>query len=637
MRAIEDLCDRSLVEQLLSRRDEQAFHAIVHRHGGMVYRVCLRILQRRQDAEDAFQATFLVLSQNLGSIRNRSSLGSWLYGVARRTSFHLLDQATSRRRHERQAAKSDAVSPVEDAATLEVQAQIDHEVDRLPETLRQPLILCCLEGQSLERAAGQLGWTTSTLRRRLEKARKLLSLRLTRRGVMAGSALTAYLISGAEAVASPSASIVALSVQTALSPSSSPLLLTGINCQPFSAFSASALPSLGWAKFQSACMLGLCALVFGAAALVVTEQIANASAAPIENASSEPAPKQAPAQTESRSERKFREFHHKTLSPFQAVAISSNGKVVAAGGAGGKAYLIDFKNEKVLQEFKAAKPVTGMAFVGDERTLALGTDQGGVEIWVAGTSGYSLKTRLGDDNLIVYAVAASADGKTLAVGCHSGWVHLYDTSTWKPSGVLFERSNLTCSVAFSNDGSFLVTAGNSFRAWKLETNTPLWTATKNQPLSKLEISSMQSLLWRNLSDGDANDDASCADIAISPAMDLVAGVNGTSRHDGGGKTLYAWDARSGKPRWKARSSGLTTVAFSAQGNRIATGSTDGTLRIWDAQNGKMLDEIKLHAKAIRNIVARPNGTAFISVAEDGFLRIWDPQTDKRPGAIPKQD
>src|SRR3954449_1183428 len=106
-----DHSDRQLVERALAGRDEAAFQAIVHRHGSMVYRVCWRVLQHPQDAEDAFQATFLVLAQKLRTLRKHASLASWLHGVAHRVALKAKAQATTRRRHEHQAPTSQTMPP----------------------------------------------------------------------------------------------------------------------------------------------------------------------------------------------------------------------------------------------------------------------------------------------------------------------------------------------------------------------------------------------------------------------------------------------------------------------------------------------------------------------------------------------
>src|ERR1700704_2255053 len=102
---LDDHSDRQLVARALRGRDEAALQAMVHRHGPMVYRVCWRVLQHPQDAEDAFQATFLVLAQKLRTVRERASLASWLHGVARRVALKAKARAAGRRHHEHEAAR----------------------------------------------------------------------------------------------------------------------------------------------------------------------------------------------------------------------------------------------------------------------------------------------------------------------------------------------------------------------------------------------------------------------------------------------------------------------------------------------------------------------------------------------------
>jgi RNA polymerase sigma factor (sigma-70 family) len=139
--------DRQLVERALGRRDGAGLQAIVHRHGAMVYRVCWRVLRHTQDAEDAFQATFLVLAQRLRTVRKHASLANWLHGVARRVSVKARDQAAARRRRESRAAVSETVPP-DDAACQEMLSVLDAELSQLPDRWRLPLVLCYLEGRT---------------------------------------------------------------------------------------------------------------------------------------------------------------------------------------------------------------------------------------------------------------------------------------------------------------------------------------------------------------------------------------------------------------------------------------------------------------------------------------------------------
>ncbi len=159
----------------------------------MVYRVCWRVLQQDQDAEDAFQATFLLLAQKLQTVRKQASLGSWLHGVAHRLALKAKARALTRGRHERRAAASRAV-PGDEVIWRELRALLDAELARLPDRWKLPLILCYLESRTQDEAAVQLGWSKNTLRRRLEEARQALGRRLARGG-FGPEALSAALLS----------------------------------------------------------------------------------------------------------------------------------------------------------------------------------------------------------------------------------------------------------------------------------------------------------------------------------------------------------------------------------------------------------------------------------------------------------
>ena len=198
---LSDQSDGQLVERALAGQDGTAFEAIVRRHGAMVYRVCWRVLQHPQDAEDAFQAVFLVLAQKLRSFRKDGSLASWLHGVAHRVALKAKTRSALRRRHESLAPLKDSVQP-EDLTWKDLQAVLDAQLGRLRETWRLPLILCYLEGRTQDEAAAQLGWSKSKLRRHLEKGRNALGRRLTRCGVTMPAALSAILLSDCLARAS---------------------------------------------------------------------------------------------------------------------------------------------------------------------------------------------------------------------------------------------------------------------------------------------------------------------------------------------------------------------------------------------------------------------------------------------------
>jgi RNA polymerase sigma factor (sigma-70 family) len=209
-----DQSDQHLVERALAARDEAAFQAIVHRHGPMVYRVCWRVLQHSQDAEDAFQATFLVLAQNLRSLRQHASLASWLHGVAHRVALKARADSAARRQREYQAARPDVLPP-DDVTWGELRSAVDRELSLLPDRWRLPLILCYLEGRTQDEAASQLSWSKSTLRRRLEEARHALGSRLKGRGIVWPAALSAVLVADCMGSAAPAPGLVACTVEVA--------------------------------------------------------------------------------------------------------------------------------------------------------------------------------------------------------------------------------------------------------------------------------------------------------------------------------------------------------------------------------------------------------------------------------------
>jgi RNA polymerase sigma factor (sigma-70 family) len=172
--------DESLLERFVARGDEAAFEALVRRHGPMVLGVCRRVLHHRHDAEDAFQATFLVLARKAGAIRQRHLLGNWLYGVAYRTALEARTIAARRRRKERAMARPEAISP-EDLG--ELRCLLDQELSRLPDRYRTAVLLCDLEGVPRKEAALRLGWPEGTLSCRLARGRQALARRLARRGL----------------------------------------------------------------------------------------------------------------------------------------------------------------------------------------------------------------------------------------------------------------------------------------------------------------------------------------------------------------------------------------------------------------------------------------------------------------------
>jgi RNA polymerase sigma factor (sigma-70 family) len=189
-----DLTDGQLLEGYISRRDEAALASLVRRHGPMVWGVCLRVLSNYHDAEDAFQATFLVLVRKAASIASRELLANWLYGVAHQTALKARAAATKRCAREKQGTEMPEPAVAEQDLWRDVQPLLDEELSRLPDKYRAVIVLSDLEGKTRKEAARQLGVPEGTIASRLATARTMLAKRLTQRGVaLSGGALAAVL------------------------------------------------------------------------------------------------------------------------------------------------------------------------------------------------------------------------------------------------------------------------------------------------------------------------------------------------------------------------------------------------------------------------------------------------------------
>jgi RNA polymerase sigma factor (sigma-70 family) len=207
------LTDGDLLEGFIATRDEAAFEALARRHGPMVLGVCRRVLQNEADAEDAFQATFLILVQKAATVVPRSMVGNWLYGVAHNTALKAKAMNSKRRVKEKQAGKRLTPRP---AAAGQLQELLDDELSRLPDKYRVPVVLCDLEGKPLKEAAQQLGWPQGTVASRLARARGLLAKRLACHGLVFSSGALGVLLSEGMATAGVPAALWETTIKAAV-------------------------------------------------------------------------------------------------------------------------------------------------------------------------------------------------------------------------------------------------------------------------------------------------------------------------------------------------------------------------------------------------------------------------------------
>src|SRR5260370_1381741 len=189
--------DGQLLQRFVSERDEAAFELLVRRHERMVWGVCRRLLANSHDAEDAFQAAFVVLVRKASTVSKRESVGCWLHQVAYRVALRAgANRARIAGREQRALDPESAIDPHDlptEVVWRELRQILDQELSRLPEKYRAPVVLCYLQGKSYEEAAQQLGCSKGTVSTRLTRAREVLRGRLSRRGL---SLTTGLLASG---------------------------------------------------------------------------------------------------------------------------------------------------------------------------------------------------------------------------------------------------------------------------------------------------------------------------------------------------------------------------------------------------------------------------------------------------------
>ncbi len=255
------LSDAELLERFAAGRGEAAeaaFAALVERHGKMVLGVCQRVLGNREEAEDAFQATFLVLARKAASIARREQLASWLYGVALRAALDARGRASRQKAREKRYGAMRPVEIPDPFVSNEVRVVLDEELARLPERYRAAILLCELEGLSRRQAAARLGISEGTLSSRLARAKVQLKGRLTRRGLaLSAAALGSCLAQDALAVVvPPTLAESTIQLATLVSTGTS---LAGIVSTPVTTLAEGVLKAMLFAKVKSV-VLGIATL-----------------------------------------------------------------------------------------------------------------------------------------------------------------------------------------------------------------------------------------------------------------------------------------------------------------------------------------------------------------------------------------
>jgi RNA polymerase sigma factor (sigma-70 family) len=262
-----DLNDRELLARFADCRDEDAFATLVRRHGPIVLGVCRRVLDNDHDADDAFQATFLVLARKAKSVYWRESVRNWLYEVAYRTAQQAQARSTLRQKHERQAGTMHAIHSANGAGWHELRQVLDDELMHLPEKYRMPLLLCYLHGKTRDEAAEELGCSVQQLKGSLERGKEFLRSRLARRGLSLSAALLATELSSKALFAVP-ASLMTSTIHGAAAGGVSPSV---------AALTQGVMQMMFWKKFCFGMLIALTVAMVGSGAGLAVYQVAGQS------------------------------------------------------------------------------------------------------------------------------------------------------------------------------------------------------------------------------------------------------------------------------------------------------------------------------------------------------------------------
>jgi RNA polymerase sigma factor (sigma-70 family) len=650
-----DRRDAELLAEFVTRRDEGAFAVLLERHGPLVLGVCRQTLGDAHDAEDAFQATFLVLARRAASIRQHESLAAWLHRVAVNVSRTARLMNTRRRAHERKAVVMVAATPAVDETVCDWQPILHEEVDRLPEKYRVPVMLCYLEGKTHDQAAQQLGWPLGTVKGRLARARDLLRMRLERRGLaLPAAGLAAVLAESASAAAVPPR-LLALTLRAAVT-------FAAGGAGAGSASSAAAL-ALAKATLQTT----LATKLLSVAALLLAVGLTAFALAPGRQAES-PFGSHAKAPEAERNVkpdqpkapvRAVADLHGDPLPPGALARLGTVRFRIPEGWpflaflpgdktlmtAGGALSTWDISTGRELRRWDSRNGSGSFALAPDGRSLAVGTytdNPNTVAIYLRdATTGRVLQECRGHSSW-VRSLAWAPDGRTLISGSHDRTVRFWNMASGKELR-RFDEADMVMAVALSPDGKTLATT--SFHSPNAKWNVRLRDAATgkekrrfqaNVPVFRLAFSpdgrTLVALAPHN--GGQPTSTIYLWDMATGKFREIagqppfmysaVFTPDSKTLATGSDQGIVLWDVTTAKARARlgGRHAWTTCLAFSRDGKLLATVS-HGTVRLWDVATGKERPPpAEGHQGGIGALVFLPDGKTLASVGRDMTLRFW---------------
>jgi RNA polymerase sigma factor (sigma-70 family) len=587
------ITDGQLLESFVRQRDEAALAALVHRHGSMVWGVCQRLLRSEPDAEDAFQATFLVLVRKAGTIRDREKVANWLYGVAQQTAVRARTAAGKRAVRERQVTDMPEPSVTPPDPWNDVQPVLDQELSRLPDKYRVIVVLCDLEGKTRPEVARQLGCPEGTIASRLARGRAMLAKRLARHGLgVSGGALATMLSQHAASACAPT-SVVSSTINAATLLAAGQSLVPSVISVNVAGLTEGVMRAMLFARLKVIVVVLLAALGIG-----LMMHLALAQQPPgVETDQRDQA-------REGQQVSLIREWKEQiTLQGHtrgvRAVAFSPDGRTLASGSSDRTAKLWDVATGKEQATLKGHSCGVGtVAFSPDGKTLASAINGSPadqhvlVKLWdvTTGTERAALKGASPCDGL--GTVAFSPDGNTLASGTIDDTIKLWDVATGNEQAILQVHDGYITSVAFSPDGRTLANSDGTVKLWDVATR-------KERIMLQGHTSCVRS-------------------VAYSPDGKTLASASDD-------QTVKLWEVTTGKERTTLQGHmGIVwSLAYSPDGKTLASASEDKTVKLWDVATGKERTTLQGHTSFVRSVAYSPDGKTLASASEDQTVKLWD--------------